>query len=353
MAKKWLLLCILCLQLLLSGCWNNKDINHRLLPAVLGVKKEKDGYKIILEIPVLEQDKVTIRLLKGRGKSIADAVDKLSVNMERAVDLLHVKVIVLDKQLAKEGLEDVISGFMRSRDVSPKSQLTICDDDMDHFFESIKKSKVPVGTSLLDFFEKNAGWTPQVSLTRIWQVYRSINSYTRDVVIPIIQSGKLTRIQYMGSAIIKSGKMVDQINPDESLLFNVFNGEGATGKIEVMNHATVEILTTTKRIKAKLIKGKPFMESKFNVKVTILETLGEPTVNQIKTELTDLITKRFDKLLAKSQKDQADIFGLGQFYRNEIPRSRLKKWRTEYYPKLKMDFVVNTTIQNSGFLKLD
>jgi hypothetical protein len=41
-----------------------------------------------------EEDKLTIQIIKGEGKSIADAVNKRSVNMERSVDLLLVKVIV-------------------------------------------------------------------------------------------------------------------------------------------------------------------------------------------------------------------------------------------------------------------
>jgi Ger(x)C family germination protein len=344
---------LLCIAITSTGCWNNKDINHRLLPAVIGISKSGDDYKIILEIPILEGDNMKLQIIKGTGKSIADAVEWISMNMERETDLLHVKVIVLDKQFAKQGLKDVITGFMRSRDVSPDAQIVICNEDLDHFFDNIQKSKLPTGTSLLDFFEKDAGWSPHIALTRVWQVYRSIHSYTRDVIIPILQSGKNTQVEHIGSAIMKNGKMVGQISPDETLLFNAFDGQGTQGKIEVMDHATVLILNDTQNHKSIMMDEKPIMESELNLKVTVLESKGSPTINLIKNELSALICERFYRILAKTQKHQADIFGLGQSFRTELPWDKLKNWRKKYYPVLKMDFQVNIDIQNEGFLKSD
>jgi Ger(x)C family germination protein len=343
---------LLCIALISTGCWNNKDINHRLLPAVIGISKNGDEYSIILEIPALEGDNMKLQIIKGTGKSIADAVEWISMNMEREIDLLHVKVIILDKEFAKQGVNNIITGFMRSRDVSPDAQMVICNEDLDHFFSNIQKSKLPTGTSLLDFFEKNAGWSPHIALTRVWQVYRSIHSDTRDVIIPILQSGKLTKVEHIGSAIIKNGKMVDQISPDETLLFNAFDGQGTQGKIEVMDHATVLILSDSKNNKS-MMNEKPVMESRLNLKVTVIETKGSPTIDLIKKELSTLITKRFYRILTKTQKKQADIFGLGQTFRTELPQDKLKNWRKKYYPVLKMDFQVNIDIQNEGFLKSD
>ncbi|PLR68598.1 hypothetical protein CYJ36_06390 [Bacillus sp. UMB0893] len=62
----------------------------------------------------------------------------------------------------------------------------------------------------MDFFEKNAGWDPRIDLTWVWQVYRSIHSYTRDVAIPMISLGETTLVK-LRSAVIKNGKLVEVI----------------------------------------------------------------------------------------------------------------------------------------------
>ncbi|WP_054027377.1 Ger(x)C family spore germination protein [Bacillus sp. FJAT-28004] len=340
------------LALSLSGCWDNRDINHRVLPVVMGVTKKNNEYYIYLQIPVPSGNTTKIKIVSGSGKTINHAVDKISANLEDHVDLLHVKVILLDKKYAQEGMDDIITDFMRERDVSSKSLITICDEDMEHFFANAMKNLDPEGTALYDFFEKNAGWNPQIALTRVWEVYRSIHSYTRDVAVPIIRSGTSTVVQHVGSAVIKNGEMVAQINPDETLLFNAFSGESTQGKIEVSNHASVLIVSNSITNKSMMSNDMPILKSKIKLKVVILETQGKPTSEAIKYELEDMLKKRFDQMFAKLQASGADILGTGQYFRNKIPRAKLKNWRTQYYPELKLELQVDAIVESSGFLNM-
>ncbi|MBM7564960.1 Ger(x)C family spore germination protein [Paenibacillus sacheonensis] len=337
---------------LLGGCWDNRDIDHRSLPVVMGVSLSKDKYEVVLQIPETSSKGVNLRILKQKGRTINQAVDKISERMESSVDLLHLKVILVEKGYAQQGLTDSIASFMRSRDISPKTIVAICDEKLDPFFDYVKKSMTPRGTTLYDCFEKNAGWNPQMSLTRIWEVYRSIHSYTRDVAIPIIKSGRNGTIDYLGSAIIKNGRMVDQITPEETLLFNSFNGHSAQGKIEVMDKASVMILRSSMRHRSKIVQGTPYLYVQITVKVSIVETKGSVTSQSINQELEKILMKRFSGMLRKSQTREADILGLGQYFRNKIPRTQLRVWRESYLPKLRMDFRIKSIIQNDGYTKL-
>ncbi|WP_053374933.1 Ger(x)C family spore germination protein [Paenibacillus sp. FJAT-27812] len=341
-----------CIVLFLSGCWDNRDINHRVLPVVMGVTMKENEYLIYLQIPVPSGNTTKTKIVTGAGKTINHAVDKISANLEDHVDLLHVKVILVDTKYAQKGLDDIIADFMRGRDVSTKTLIAICDDDMDHFFTSATQSMEPKGTALYDFFEKNAGWNPQIALTRVWEVYRSIHSYTRDVAIPVIRSGKTTVVQHIGAAVVKNGKMVAQINPDETLLFNAFNGESTQGKIEVSNHASVLIISNAITNKSLMVNSMPILKSNLKLKVVILETKGNPTTETIKQELEDVVKQRFDQMFAKLQKSGADILGTGQYFRSELSRAELKNWRTKYYSELKLELQVDAIIENTGFLNM-
>jgi spore germination protein KC len=346
-----LVLCMISIMSTLTGCWDNRDINHRVLPVAIGISKQGNEYKVILKIQLHDNETTKLKIVTQTGETISKAVDNISTNMESSVDLLHVKIIVIDKKTAEDGVKDIISGFMRSREVSPKALIAICDEDIENFFTNIKKTMTPDGTSLFENFDKGAGWNPQIALTRIWEVYRSVHSYTHDVAIPIIISGKSTNIEHIGSAIIKNGKMVERINNDETLLFNAFKGESTHGQIEVMTNASVLIIGNSMNIKSKMKGKQPFMEGKVNLKVVILETRGDPTRNFIKKELNAHLSKRFSHMFEKIQKSEADILALGQYFRTYIPRSELKSWRNVYYPNLKMDIQFQIDIQNEGYLK--
>lgn len=341
----------ICCILILSGCWDNRDINHRSLPVVMGISKKDAKYKVYLDIPQSGKDGTHSILVTREGQTITQVVDEISSNMETRVDLLHLKVIIFERNYAEEGLADSVSSFMRSREISAKAMVAICDEDLNTFFIKLQKNSSTDETVLYNFFEKNAGWSPSVAVTRIWEIFRSIHSYTRDIAIPLIKSGTSTVIENVGAAIIRNGRMVGQITEDETLLLNAFDEESAHGKIEVMNHASVLIVNNSMRHHVALKDGAPYMRSQINLKVSVLETRGDPSVDMIKDELEKLLTQRFNKLFKNIQKHEADILGVGQYFRTLIPRDKLAHWRTDYLPRLKMDLAVKTTIQNEGNLK--
>ncbi|MEK5443463.1 Ger(x)C family spore germination protein [Fredinandcohnia sp. FSL W7-1320] len=334
----------------LTGCWDNKDINHRLLPVVLGVSKIENEYEVIINLPVSNAGKIESRIVSFKDKTIAKAIDTISRNLESRVDLLHVKLIIIERGAAEDGVKDIIGGFMRSREVSPKALVAICDEDINVLFSKLKDTIGSIGSTTVDFFEKNAGWDPDIALTRVWEVYRGIHSYTYDVAIPLIRSGDEFPMEQIGSAIVKNGKMVDQISPDETLLYNIFKGESSSGEIEVMEKATVRIVNNSIHHKGSMHNNQPFLKSKIKLKVVILETRGEPSLNEIKRELNQALSERFNNMISKTKENKADIFGIGQFFRRELTRKELKNWRTKYYTNLKMDIQFNVDIQNQGYL---
>jgi spore germination protein KC len=119
-----------------------------------------------------------------------------------------------------------------------------------------------------------------------------------------------------------------------------------------MNHATVMIIGNTDHHTSNMIdKHHPFMQSQINLKVVIMETIGDPSAELIKKEMNTSLTIRFNQMFSKIQKNEDDILGLGQFFRNKITRKELKKWRSDYYKNLKMEIQFNIDIQNEGYLK--
>ncbi|RIX59379.1 Ger(x)C family spore germination protein [Paenibacillus nanensis] len=343
---------MLILAALLSGCWDTKDINHRVLPVVMGLSKVDGNYNMFLQIPEPTSDDSKMRIVSDSGETVSDIVDKISMNLESQIDLLHLKVLLIDRKYAEEGINDSITSFIRAQDISPKTMVVICDEPLDRFFDAMSKPDNQESTTLVHFFEKNAGWNPQVAQTRIWQMFRSIHSYTNDTMVPIIRSDDSTVIQSRGSAIIRNGRMVDRITPDDTLMINIFNGHSAQGKIEVMDHANVEIVSNAISHKSRVAGNQTFLECHVRLKVTILETKGEPSVAQVKWELEDLLRKRSEALLAKLQKRKADIVAFGQHFRTKIPRDQLAKWRTDYFPYTDINLQFQVIVQNEGNLKM-
>lgn len=359
--RKYLLIRVSLLLLLvagmgiLSGCWDNKDINHRSLPIVMGISKSEDLYKIVLQIPEPSQTNnsgTEFRFVGATGSTINEIVDRIGANMETQMDLLHLKVILIEKAYAEEGINDAVSAFMRTNVISPRTMAVICDEPIEHFFSKIKRYSRNNGTILEDFFQFDAGWSPQVAQSRIWELFRSVHSYTHDEAIPIIRSGSGTVIETMGSAIIRNGKMVGRLSANETLLTNIFNGLDVKGKIEVMKSATVQIVGNRIRNKSSLEDEIPVLKSTVHLKVKLLEMKGNPTKEQIKEQLQAILEQRLQSVLNKMKAEQADILGLGQLYRNKLKRDQLEVWRSQYLPHLKANIRFKVSIESEGELKM-
>ncbi|WP_286908294.1 Ger(x)C family spore germination protein [Clostridium sp. UBA1652] len=350
--KIHLLVFILFILPLLSGCWNNKDINQRIMPIAMGVSMEEEDYHVFLKIPQ-ENNYSTTRIISSIGSSINSAIDQLSANMESNIDLFHIKVIVIDEELANSGINNIVTTFMRSREISAKSMVIMIKEDMEDFMNKTNAKENEEEILLLNYFGQTKGWNPHIAFTRLWEIYQSLHSNTKDVAIPIVSSGKTTILQQMGSAILKSGKKVGEITTDDTLLYNIFKGLGPKGNIEVMDHASAMIIGAKVKNKAKMNNNLPFFESTVKLKVMILETKGKTTEQQIKNEMEELLTDRYKKMMEQIMKDESDILGLGQYYQGKLSESDLTKWREIYYPNMRYDFHFNIDIQNVGHIKME
>lgn len=187
--------------------------------------------------------------------------------------------------------------------------------------------------------------------TRIWQVYRSLHSYTQDVAISIIKTGKTTTIASTGSAIIKNGKRVGKISTDETLLFNAYNGFSAQGRIEVMDHATVRILGQTLSHSCSAEGNRTALNSNIKLNVVIMETKGNASVEVIKQELEALLASRYQRLFRKLQSKEADIWGWASSVGG---RFHVNAWCIGgpiITQIMKLNTHLQSVIQNEGLLK--
>lgn len=85
--------------------------------------------------------------------------------------------------------------------------------------------------------------------------------------------------------------------------------------------------------------------------IILLDTQGDLSSAAIKDELSKLVIERFEILFEKIRLGGADVLGVGQYFRHDLTRPQLEDWRTKYFPNLKIDLEVSTSIRNTGNLK--
>lgn len=109
---------------------------------------------------------------------------------------------------------------MKSKELPTISLLAITDENIEKLFSNINDKLDAHATSIIDYFYKGEDWAPEISTTSIWEVYRSLFSYTNDIAVPVVNSGKDTLLSFEGSAVLKNGKIMEQITTSENQLVN-------------------------------------------------------------------------------------------------------------------------------------
>lgn len=341
-----LVLCIL--STLLTGCWDTKDINKRLMPVVMGICKEKNqDYRIILQIP--SPQKKGSQYMESSSATINNAVDNIRTKSEKSIDLLHIRLFLVCEKTAKEGIGDIIDYAVQANDISIKGLLAIVRGDFDDVIHHQINANPEL--SSYDFFSEQAGWTPESTIVRLWEAYRNIKSNTQDMSIPILTKGTDTLYQFKGSAIMGGDKMVGELSTDEVLIYNVFQERYTGGTIEVAEHSSVKIKKATIKHALNWNASGPQIKSRIRLKVEILENKNEETEGQITKRLKETIEKRAQKIITDLKSDKADVLAIGQLFRKKMSEEQIKDWKKIWFEDLDYEISTEITILNSIYVK--
>ncbi|WP_171654666.1 Ger(x)C family spore germination protein [Paenibacillus foliorum] len=342
----WLTL-ICCCTALLSGCWNHKDINKRYLPVVMAVTEgKKEKYRIFLRIPDPMGKK--LKVIEAEAQSIAKSFDIMRTKAEVDIDLMHLKLILFSENIAKKGISDIVEYAIRSRDIPPKILVATVMGELEPLMHDQRTSNV--GATEYDFFSKQAGWTPSISIVPLWKVFRSINSDMEDVSIPIISKGTDTLFSFHGSAMMLKGRMVEKISSDEMLIYNLFEGRFGGYILEVMSETSVIVVKSSVSNHAEW-SPVPKLTSHMKMDVVIREKSEGLSDEDIKKGLVKLISDQFNQLIKKTQTNKVDIFGLGLWFSSQMSEKQRSHWREDWFPKMEHQFTVDVNIRDRGNLK--
>ncbi|XEC92983.1 Ger(x)C family spore germination protein [Paenibacillus tarimensis] len=337
---------------ILTGCWDTKPIDKRLLPVVMAVELSEDrNYTVSLRLADPSKEQVT-QTISAEAPTISEAFDRMRRDEERSIDLLHLTLILIGENLGKAGIKGVIDYAMRTREIDPKALLAIVKGDIHRLMRSKENIKLEDGTELLDFFNKRAGWTPNIPVTNIWEAFRDLNSETGDMALPIIKEGTDTMFEFVSTAVMSEDRMTGTITTDDTFLYNLFQREFTGGIVEVTDRASLQIVDADVKHHASWDGIHSRLDTKMKIGAVILELKGQFNRDELKSELENMLEQRFNRMFEKLQKGRSDILRTGQLFRSKIPPDQMVFWIERWYPKLNIELQVDVVIRNHGNLKM-
>lgn len=373
-------LLIVPLILLLTGCWNYRELNQLAITTGIAVDKENDNYKITIMIANSKKSSSSdgsitpsAAVYDGTGQTIYEAFKDTSLSVSKQIYLSHIDVLVLSEEVAKNNLTDVIDFLFRYPQTRNNFYLVLAKDKK---ASDILKVTTPLETfpsqnlaKNLEITDKLQGFTYTVNFTDFTKslVSEGISPVLPSVTIigdteegnkeeNIKQNEPTTYLKLDMLGIFKNDSFVAWAKPDESKGINIINNRIYILGV-VVDYLDEKIVTEITEMKTNF----KVQDNKVTININTVGSIQEvnakvnlydpKTIDEIKNVNVDKIKEYVNKAINLAKINKTDIFGFGNYVYKNYPTKweELKdKWDDEIFPNLEIEIKVNLKLQAKG-----
>jgi spore germination protein KC len=361
--------------MLLSGCWNYREIDKLAIVAGVAIDREQETNRFLMTTEIIDlkssgkEVEIKSQKIDTEGETIFDAVRNMIKISAKRLYWSHLKVIIISQDIAKEGVVQVIDLFIRDSETRLETYILISKESTAK--ELLSQQSV---TSEIRAFEMNDMLKSQKSLAKapVIEAYKLINTLGSEgvsAVLPAIgieKSAEKKTSELSGTAVFKEDKLAGFLESNETKYFLFILDEIKGGLLIAEENledkqfpVALEILNSKTKIKPFYSNGRISM--KIDIRTEAI--LGERGVKEedVKGEGREglilnaekSLEENIKKVIEKVKKDfGADIFGFGKTLKTEMPtlwKSVAKDWNM-VFKNMDVDVKANIEIKNSGFI---
>ena len=359
---------------LLSGCWNNIDINR--LSFVMGIAVDRDDaenqYTVTAQIARPSalsslgdsgggEDAYTN--LTQTATSVELAMNQISLRTNRRIYAGHNQIIVISMDAAKQDITPVLDYFVRRADGRFTASLYISEGSANELME-IKGGLEKLPAIYLSQLTKSRIGPGETAQNSIISFLASFLSKTSAPVISILkivddENGE-QRAEPSGMAVFKGAQVCTALDPKQAAaviaILNKAQGEiwqidvfGGYMDLEVLQSRvdTVPVFSGDRleKIRVDLDFGCSIINMAGNADI-LSPDVRDQVAEVVKADILDSLCSTFEY----TQKYSADVFGFGELLHRYHPRKTkdlIENWETAY-PELAVEFNVKVEILSTG-----
>ena len=388
--KRWrkLLMGILfLLTLLVTGCWDRKEIENR--GYVLGlaidhvVSPEPKGlydldrtpqtagqrkYKLTLEMPKFSKPEGSKEAKKGQnhliwageGESMFAITRMIATKTYFAPFFEDIQVLIFSEAVAREGVGNIIDFFLRDAEMRRRVKVFVTPGRA----EDILKAQLQVEEVNSTFIGKltaNTAKAPYFAtkgeLGQFAQAIRSKSAFIVPIVVVENDEVRLTK----GAIFNKEQKMVGEMSELEILGGKILRKTLKQGIVVVPNPADPQHLAAFEIYENKMKVNSHMQDDQilFTVEAVLIGNLGENMVPEqdavdpvftkaVEKEIAATVTDSIKAAFSKQQQLKADVTELGGIVHRQHPEYWKKvkdRWDEEVFPMAQLDVKVKVSIR--------
>lgn len=367
----------------LTGCWSARELTDLAIAGALGIDKTDEGYRVSVQLIIPAEiaaqkggDGLAMSVYSAEGKTIIEALRRLTSSAPRMPYLAHLRVVVFGEEAAKAGIRKPLDFLSRYHEMRTDFVIAIAKgekaEDLLSVLTPMEKIAANKIFSSLEHSEKN--WAPTI-VVQLDDLIASIVSSGKDPIMPGIEiigdlkkgedQGSLQKVKRSATittsdiGILKDDRLVGWLNENESKGFNyiVDNITRTVGFIDCDGGTvSTEVIRSKTDMKGTFEKGKPKIQINVKTEADIADV--ECPVELTKPKAIHALEKKFNKKtkkiilgsIDKAKEFKSDIFGFGEAMERADPKrwEKLKNNWGEEFSKLDVEVKVDVEIRRMG-----
>ena len=375
MKKKILILTIITILSLTTGCWDMVEINQRNFPYSIAIdKSEGESDKYLVTISYININAIgknatqeeRVFIVSMDTTSVFQGTRELSTSIPYPFYYKHLRVILIGSELAKDAHEvrQIIDGMTRDFIINKKIQIVMAEDKAKDILLTVPKShkqETIEGTlfSMLKDTKTANRFAPKTLTDFIQSTDKS-----GIAVVPIMAVNK-EEIKVFGGAIFKDYSFIGKINEIENRSICFMRNEVQEELIDVPYDGNmISYAITGQDLKRKLIKEDKNLIMKLDIEVegslqeyTLRDDIKSDdikVISEMENAINDKIKKEIDEALYILQKEyKADAIHVGNYISNFHPKiwKEVEKDWDEVFSEMEIRVTVDSKIRRRGLIK--
>jgi len=377
---KKIIILLLCILPILTGCYNYREINELAIVPALSIAKEKDNFKITVQVinSKKEQDASTANqpnfiTFTNTGKSIQETLRNMIVESPKKIYGAHIQFLILDESLAKEDITDALDFFFRDPEIRKVFFVVVGkQEELLDVITPLDNTSSQNITDSLESSNKYLGLTNLITFHDLMDIYLSEKQELALPSLELIGNAKEGKeetniqqtepnasVKISNTAVFKDNKLLGYLTQDESIVFNMIKNN--------ITHTLIDINYNDGYIINEILEFKSSMEAnpkdnKITINIKGRSGITEVNTNQnLKTnkdieKIQEKLNKEIENLIKDSIKNinkkyNSDIYGFEElFYKTDYKYyNKIKdKWYEEIFNNIEIEVKSNILIQEKG-----
>jgi spore germination protein KC len=364
---------------ILTGCWDHRELSEISVVVGMAVDKGEDD-KYILTVEGINAKELSDKTSSGfapsivftlEGDTLAEVSRKLNIGISKHLIYSHMKVLVINEEVVRDGLLDFLDFLERNREIRDDFNIVIARnakaaDILNVTYLVQKSSSLKIHTQLRSLVE-DWGGDPNIRLNDIIKAYTSSgkrgvmaaltikgDSRKGNSVDNMKRSSPAAMVIVDSLAILKHDTLLGFLPVEDTRNYlwvtNQLERTAITAGCSKDRFITVRIFNNITKTKGKVEKGRAVFNLKIRAEAYLDSTQCKDDMTQLKTfkkfeELTEKRIKRnLQTTIKKLQQEyEPDIFGFGEvLYRQDYKDFKRieKNWDSHF-----KDAIVNVDVK--------